>query len=43
MSTAIYLGFEVDLDIAITLSVLLLAISFLVMALVKSLSRATEA
>lgn len=43
MSTAIYLGFEVDLDIAITLSVLLLAISFLVMALVKSLSREAEA
>jgi len=37
MSTAIYLGFEVDLNIALTLSVILVAISFTSLLLVKSL------
>jgi molybdate transport system permease protein len=37
MPLAIYLGFERDLDVALTLSALLLAISFGVLALVKGL------
>lgn len=37
MPTAIYLGFEIDLDIALTLSVILVAVSFVSLLLVKSL------
>lgn len=37
MPTAIYLGFEVDINIALTLSVILVAISFVALLLVKSL------
>lgn len=37
MPLAIYLGFEVDLNIALTLSVILLATSFLVLLVVKGL------
>ena len=37
MPLAIYLGFELDLDIALTLSVILLAASFLVLFVVKGL------
>jgi molybdate transport system permease protein len=37
MPLAIYLGFEIDLDIAITLSVILVGVSFLVLALVKGM------
>lgn len=37
MPLAIYMGFEVDLDIALTLSVILVACSFLVLMLVKGL------
>jgi len=36
---AIYLGFELDLDLALTLSVILLAISFVVLFLVKGALR----
>jgi molybdate transport system permease protein len=39
MPLAIYLGFELDLGVALTLSVLLLAISFLVLFVVKGLLR----
>ncbi len=39
MPIAIYLGFEVDLNIALTLSVILVSISFLSILLVKSLVR----
>ena len=35
MPLAIYLGFELDLDVAITLSVILVACSFVVLLLVK--------
>jgi molybdate transport system permease protein len=37
MPLAIYLGFEMDLDIALTLSVILIACSFAVLMIVKSL------
>jgi molybdate transport system permease protein len=37
MPTAIYLGFEIDLNIALTLSVILVAISFVSLLLVKGL------
>lgn len=37
MPLAIYLGFELDLDVALTLAVLLMGCSFLVLLLVKSL------
>lgn len=37
MPLAIYLGFELDLDVALTLSVILLGISFLVLVSVRSL------
>jgi molybdate transport system permease protein len=39
MPLAIYIGFERDLDIALTLSAILLVISFAVLALVKGLLR----
>lgn len=39
MPLAIYLGFEVDLDVALTLSILLLVISFGVLFVVKGLLR----
>jgi molybdate transport system permease protein len=42
MPIAIYLGFEVDLNIALTLSVILVGISFLSMLLVKLLARAED-
>jgi molybdate transport system permease protein len=42
MPIAIYLGFEVDLTIALTLSVILVSISFISILLVKSLVRADE-
>jgi molybdate transport system permease protein len=35
MPLAIYLGFELDLDVAVTLSVILVALSFLVLLLIK--------
>jgi molybdate transport system permease protein len=38
MPTAIYLGFEVDMNLALTLSVILLTVAFLSILLVKSLS-----
>ncbi len=37
MPLAIYIGFEIDLDIALTLSVILMGISFLVLIVIKSL------
>jgi molybdate transport system permease protein len=37
MPLAIYLGFELDLNIALTLSIILLAASFLVLLVVKGL------
>lgn len=37
MPLAIYIGFEIDLDIALTLSVILMGLSFLVLIIVKSL------
>lgn len=40
MPLAIYIGFELDLDVALTLSVILLATSFLVLFVVKRLSPA---
>jgi len=39
MPLAIYLGFEMDFSIAVTLSIILLAISFLVLFLVKGILR----
>jgi molybdate transport system permease protein len=42
MPIAIYLGFEVDLNIALTLSVILVSISFVSLLLVKSLVRPDE-
>lgn len=39
MPIAIYLGFEVDLNIALTLSVILVSVSFLSILLVKTLAR----
>lgn len=39
MPIAIYLGFEVDLTVALTLSVILVCVSFLAILLVKSLTR----
>ncbi len=39
MPLAIYIGFEVDLDIALTLSVILMGLSFLVLVMVKWLFR----
>jgi molybdate transport system permease protein len=39
MPLAIYIGFETDLQTALTLSVLLLGIAFLVLAVVKGLLR----
>jgi molybdate transport system permease protein len=35
MPLAIYLGFELDLDVAVTLSVILVVLSFLVLMLIK--------
>ena len=37
MPLAIYLGFEMDLDVALTLSVILIGCSFAVLMIVKSL------
>jgi molybdate transport system permease protein len=42
MPLAIYMGFEVNLDIALTLSVLLVGCSFAVLMLVKALFRSRE-
>ncbi len=42
MPTAIYLGFEVDLNIALTLSVILITISFFSILLVKGLAQRQE-
>jgi molybdate transport system permease protein len=42
MSTAIYLGFEVDLEMALTLSTILLMISFASMLIVKSFAGQDE-
>lgn len=39
MPLAIYIGFELDIDVALTLSVILLATSFLVLFIVKGLLR----
>lgn len=39
MPLAIYLGFELDLDVALTLAVILIACSFLVLMLVKGILR----
>jgi molybdate transport system permease protein len=39
MPLAIYIGFELDLDVALTLSVILMGVSFLVLLLVKLLFR----
>ncbi len=39
MPLAIYLGFELDLDVALTLAAILLGVSFGVLALVKGLLR----
>jgi molybdate transport system permease protein len=43
MPIAIYLGFEVDLNIALTLSVILVSVSFVSILLVKTLARPGEA
>jgi len=37
MPLAIYIGFELDLDVALTLSVILVGCSFLVLMVVKGL------
>ena len=37
MPLAIYLGFEMDMDVAITLSVMLMAVSFIVLALLRNI------
>ena len=37
MPLAIYIGFELDLDVALTLSVILMSLSFLTLILVKVL------
>ncbi len=37
MPLAIYLGFELDLDVAVTLSVILVAFSFVVLLMVKGI------
>jgi molybdate transport system permease protein len=37
MPLAIYIGFEIDLGLAITLSIILLGISYLVLFIVKSI------
>jgi molybdate transport system permease protein len=37
MPLAIYIGFELDLDMALTLSVILLGLSFLVLVVVRAL------
>ncbi len=42
MPLAIYLGFELDLEVALTLAVLLMGFSFLVLALVKGLLNRAE-
>jgi molybdate transport system permease protein len=42
MPIAIYLGFEVDLNIALTLSVILVGVSFLSILLVKTLTSGDE-
>ncbi len=42
MPLAIYLGFELDLDVAITLSVILVAFSSLALLLVKGLVQRKE-
>jgi molybdate transport system permease protein len=39
MPIAIYLGFEADLNIALTLSVILVSVSFLSILIVKTLTR----
>jgi molybdate transport system permease protein len=39
MPLAVYVGFEIDLDVALTLAALLLATSFLVLYLVKDTLR----
>jgi ABC-type sulfate transport system permease component len=42
MPTAIYLGFEVDIGMAVTLSAILLVISFLAILVVKTLTAPRE-
>lgn len=42
MPLAIYLGFELDLDVAVTLSVILVACSFVILTLVKGVFRREE-
>lgn len=42
MPLAIYIGFEVDLDVALTLSLILMGLSFLVLVIVKLLFRQDE-
>ncbi len=39
MPLAIYIGFEIDLDVALTLSVILMGLSFVVLIIIKSLFR----
>jgi molybdate transport system permease protein len=39
MPLAIYLGFEIDLNVAVTLSIILISVSFLTLILVKSFLR----
>ena len=43
MPTAIYLGFEVDIGMAVTLSAILLVISFIAILVVKTLASSREA
>ena len=38
MPTAIYLGFEIDLELALTLSVILLAIALITVLVVKAIA-----
>ena len=40
MPLAIYIGFETDFDVALTLSAILIGVSFVVLIIVKQLSRA---
>ena len=42
MPIAIYLGFEVDLNIALTLSVILVSVSFISILLVKTFARSGD-
>ena len=39
MPLAIYIGFELDLDVALTLAVILIGFSFLVLMIVKGILR----